>query len=254
MRRAARLATRAYREKTGEFLVEGPLTVGEAMAEPGRVVEVFATEQALTTHSELVSAAGTGGVPINVVDDDVIEAISDTVTPQGVVARAKQVSTRITDLTVQSINLALVAVDVRDPGNAGSLARVADAAGADALVLAGDCVDMHNPKSVRASAGSIFHLPIVVEHHIDTVLETLRHNGLRILAAEGTGDISLFSQELDLSQPTAWVVGNEAHGLARSGEAISGLSVRVPIFGQAESLNLAAAAAICLYASAKERR
>jgi TrmH family RNA methyltransferase len=134
--------------------------------------------------------------------------------------------------------------------------RTADAAGADAVLLTGDSVDPYNGKCVRATAGSLFHLPVSVGASVDADLPALRRSGLRVLAADGHGDLDL-DEAVDggvLDGPTAWVFGNEAWGLPGSTRALCDDVVRVPIHGRAESLNLATAAAVCLYASARARR
>ena len=184
------------------------------------------------------------------VDDAVVADIADAVTPQGIVARCRSVLQTL-DALPAAARLVAVGVDVRDPGNAGSIIRAADAAGADVVVLAGDCVDPLNPKAVRATVGSMFHLPVIVDRDLTAVVAALREGGMRLLAADGGGEVSLF--DADLSGPTAWIFGNEAHGLGATAD-LADASVAIPIYGRAESLNLATAAAVCLYASASAQR
>jgi len=152
--------------------------------------------------------------------------------------------------------LVAVGVQVRDPGNVGTLIRTADAAGADAVVLSAESVDPHNPKAVRASVGSLFHLPITVEADIVTAAKSWREQGLQVLAADGYGssDLDECVDDGTLAKPSVWLFGNEAHGLPDGFDAIVDRSVKVPIYGRAESLNLATAAAVCLYASATGQR
>jgi TrmH family RNA methyltransferase len=149
-----------------------------------------------------------------------------------------------------------VCAEVRDPGNAGTVIRCADAMGAGAVVLAGASVDPHNGKAVRASAGSVFHLPVVVEPDSAGAVRRLRAAGLRVLAADGYGDLDLddATDQGLLAPPTAWLFGNEAHGLPEELAELADHRVRIPIHGRAESLNLATAAAICLHASARAHR
>ena len=245
---ARRLATRAFRVKTGEFLAEGPQAVREALAEPGVVIEVFATVDATERYPELVGQAPDW----HVVTDDVVEAVADSVTPQGLVARCHSVLTTLEDVPVDA-RLVVVCAEIRDPGNLGAVIRCADAAGAAAVVVAGESVDPLNPKVVRATAGSLFHLPIAVEDDVPAVIATLQSRGAQVLAADGAGDTGLFDADLDLAAPTAWVMGNEAHGLRDEWAALADRVVPVPILGRAESLNPATAAAVCLYASAREQ-
>ena len=149
-----------------------------------------------------------------------------------------------------------VLAEIRDPGNAGTVLRTADAAGAGAVVFAGDAVDPYNGKCVRASAGSLFHVDLVRDRDPAAVVAALRAAGLRVLAATGYGDTDLddLADAGGLAAPTAWLFGSEAHGLPDALLAAADARVRVPLHGRAESLNLAAAAAVCLYASARALR
>ena len=253
VKHARRLGRRAFRATAAQFLAEGPQAVREALREPRVVHEVFATSDAGERHVDLREAARTAGVAWHTVDDVVLAEVADAVTPQGVVAVCHDVVHDLSHLP-SAPRLVLVCHEIRDPGNVGAVIRCADAAGADAVVLTGDCVDPQNPKAVRASAGSLFHLPVVVHREHDDVAERLRAAGVRLLATTGAGSLDLFDQRLDLASPTAWILGNEAQGLPADVVAASDDAVAVPILGRAESLNLATAAAVCLYASAKEQR
>lgn len=245
---ARRLATRAFRTKTGEFLAEGPQAVREALAERDVVIEVFATVDATERYPELVGLAETW----HVVTDNVVEEIADSVTPQGLVARCRSILTTLDDVP-EDARLVVVCAQIRDPGNLGAVIRCADAAGAAAVVVAGDSVDPLNPKVVRSTAGSLFHLPIAVERDVEATIAELQRRGCQVLAADGAGDTGLFDDDLDLAAPTAWLMGNEAHGLPAEWSAAADRVVHVPILGRAESLNLATAAAVCLYTSAREQ-
>ncbi|MFJ1461600.1 TrmH family RNA methyltransferase [Nocardia sp. N2S4-5] len=154
-------------------------------------------------------------------------------------------------MALAGARLLAVPVEISDPGNAGTLIRVADAVGADGVVLAGDSVDPHNGKCVRACAGSLFHVPLARERDTDSVLTDLRTAGITILATTARGEVDLDDADEILRHPVAWLFGNEAHGLPPSVAAQADHRIRIPIHGRAESLNLAAAAAICLYASSR---
>ncbi len=216
--------------------------------------EVFATAAATEQHSSLQSSAEAGAIAWNVVTDDVVEAIADTVQPQGVVARCAAIDQSLDDLLAASPSFVVVCADIRDPGNAGAVIRAADAAGAEGVIFAGDSVDPYNPKSVRATVGSLFHLPIVIDKDLAGVVLKLQGAGLQILAADGRGSTGLYDDALDLSAPTAWLMGNEAWGLPAEVRESADVVVAVPIYGRAESLNLATAAAVCLYATAQARQ
>jgi TrmH family RNA methyltransferase len=218
----------------------------------GRVHELFATPTAAARNSVILEQARAAGVTVSEITDRAAELLSETVTPQGLVAVCDTVDVPLQAALSESPQLVAVLVGVSDPGNAGTVLRVADAAGAAAVVFTGDAVDPHNGKCVRASTGSLFHLPVVREPSPPAVFDACRAAGLRVLAADGAAQASL--DDADLSGPTAWVFGNEAHGLPAELVDAADEAVRVPIYGAAESLNLATAAAVCLYASARARR
>lgn len=252
VRAAAKLAKKNQRSETGLFIVEGPQAVSEVLAHrPELVVEVFCTPTALERHPALQRSAEAARVRLEQATDAVLEVIADTVTPQGVVAVCRQFPVSLDDVVAARPRLVAVLEEVRDPGNAGTIIRVADAAGADAVVLTGTSVDVFNPKTVRATTGSLFHLPVVVGVPLESTLERLRSAGLRVLAADISGDdlLGVRSEGL-LDGPTAWLFGNEARGLTAEQLELADRAVIVPIYGRAESLNLATAAAVCLYESA----
>ncbi|HET8643227.1 MAG TPA: RNA methyltransferase [Pseudonocardiaceae bacterium] len=251
---ARKLHRRAERLETGRFLVEGAQAVREAVsAGPVEVFELFATEAAASRHPDLLAAAVGRGARVSSISERAAAALSDTTTPQGILAVCATVTVPLADVLAPAPRLVAVLVGVADPGNAGTVIRAADAAGAGAVVLTGDSVDPHNGKCVRASAGSLFHLPIAVERDQAATLGALRAAGLRLLATDAGADIDL-ETATGLERPTAWLFGSEAHGLPPSVLAEADDVVAVPIYGRAESLNLATAAAVCLYRSASAQR
>jgi TrmH family RNA methyltransferase len=211
------------------------------------VSDVLVTETAQARFVGLLADA-----PVHVITDKAAKALSETVTPVGLFAVCTLPEVRLTDVLGADPRLVLVAVETSEPGNAGTLIRIADALGADAVVLAGDSVDPYNGKCLRASAGSIFALPVLVEPDVHALVATLRQAGLSILATTLDGELSL--DDADLTGPTAWVFGSEAHGLSTELAALADARVRIEMPGSAESLNIAAAAAICLYQSARAQR
>jgi TrmH family RNA methyltransferase len=257
---ARKLLRRASRERAGRFLVEGSQAVHAALAAAldggSRVFELFATAEALERHSDLEDQARSLGVPVNLVSDRAAAALSETVTPQGLIAVCGLLYVPVEQALAGTPELVVVLVESADPGNTGALIRVADAAGADAVVLAGDGVDPHNGKSVRASAGSLFHLPLTPVRDVGAALAECRRRGLRLLAATAGGelDLDVAADDGTLLRPSAWLFGNEAHGLPSDVIAAADHRVSVPIHGRAESLNLATAAAVCIYASARAQR
>ncbi|NMM16063.1 MAG: RNA methyltransferase [Cellulomonas sp.] len=261
------LVGRSARSRSGRFLVEGPQGVREAIhCAPEHVRDLYVTLAAAERYAGIVSDAVAARVRVHTVAVDVLEAMSGDA--QGVLAVLDASEATLTDVLATRPRLVAVLARVRDPGNAGSVIRAADAAGADAVLLTEASVDVHNPKVVRSTAGSLFHLPVVTGLSLVDAVTALRSAGLAILAADGSGDYDLDdlldvagpsgngrpSGAPDLSQPTAWVFGNEAWGLPEHDRALSDAVVRVPIRGRAESLNLATAATVCLYASARAQR
>ena len=258
---ARRLVRAKGRAEAGEFLAEGPQAVREALAlgsglDGGPVVSVYVAAGSREPHAELMAAASKAGVPVSVLTDDVAAQLSETVSPQGIVAVCRRVDVPLAGLLGQAPRLVAVLAAVRDPGNAGTVLRTADAAGAGGVVLTSESVDVYNGKCVRATAGSLFHLPVSIGAPVTEVVAEARAAGLRVLAADGAGAADL-DDEIDsgrLALPTAWVFGNEAWGLPEDVRAMCDSVVRIPIHGRAESLNLASAAAVCLYASARAHR
>ena len=207
---------------------------------------MFATVEATERYALWRDAA-----PVwSVVDDRALASLSDSVTPAGVVAVCRFLDVQLPARP----RLVAICADVRDPGNAGTVIRTADAAGADGVVLAGSSVDAYNPKTVRASVGSLFHLPVVVEPDVAAAVAAARASGLTVLAADGDGETSLDDAGELLGRRTAWLFGNEAWGLPPEVAALADHRIRIPIHGRAESLNLSTAAALCLYASASAHR
>lgn len=179
--------------------------------------------------------------------------LSDTVTPQGVVAVCKRLDHDLADL--RDAKLVVICAQVRDPGNAGTVIRCADAFGADGVILTSGSVEIHNPKTVRSTVGSLFHLPIVTGIGLADAVAHVKAMGMQVLAADGGGDqLDLLAADGGLSGPTAWIMGNEAWGLPVEDAELADRVVAVPMWGSAESLNLSSAAAICLYQTASAQR
>ena len=253
VKEARKLSRRSVRSERRLFLADGPKAVEAALGTPGCVVEVFATPEATGRYAGLAGAAQAAEAAWALVDERALASLSDSVTPAGVVGVCRFLDRPLADLLGAAPAPRLVAVlaDVRDPGNAGTVVRCADAAGADLVVLAGTSVDPYNAKTVRASVGSLFHLPFAVERDAEAAVSALRAAGLTVLATAGDGEVSLYDAPVDV--PTAWLFGNEAHGLPGGLAALADHRVSIPIHGRAESLNLSTAAALCLYESARPR-
>lgn len=318
VKEVARLAGRPSRSRRREFLAEGPQAVREALrlhldrlgaGSQGVVVDVYATTEALDRHADIAEVFDRDDAPpVRLVTADVLAAMSSTVTPQGFVAVCAFVDVPLEEVLASTPRLVAVLVEVRDPGNAGTIIRAADSAGADAVILTGASVDPYNPKTVRSTVGSLFHLPLVIGVELGGLIDRLRDTGLTVLAADGYGPTSLDDLQdasaarrfvarqdasaarrfgamrddrqdkpgsgqnagLDASvsddEPAepgstvrledagAWLFGNEAQGLPADVIAAADARVAVPIYGNAESLNVGTAATVCLYASARAQR
>jgi RNA methyltransferase, TrmH family len=251
----AKLAKKSRRKEAGLFLVEGPQAVGELLRHwDNRVVDVFITDRAKTKHPELVGAALAAGIELEAVTEDVLEQMADTQTPQGVIAVASIPRVNLAEGVGPSPRMVVLLDQVRDPGNVGAIIRVADAVGADAVIFVGDCVDPYNAKVVRATTGSMFHLPLIQEEHLSNTVAAIRALGVQVFAADMAGQSLPAISRQDLAQPTAWIFGNEAHGVSDEALALADRRVAVPQYGEVESLNLATAAAVCLYQSAFAQR
>jgi RNA methyltransferase, TrmH family len=252
---ARQLGKKAFRERGRSFLAEGPQAVREALRQPGVLTELFVTSQGAGRHPELVAEAASQGAAVHEISGEVMGEVAQTITPQGLVGVCRFVDVSLASLLEQPPRLVAVLANVRDPGNAGTVLRTADAAGADAVIFSAASVDPYNSKCVRSSAGSLFHLPVVAGAPIAETVGRLRESGIQVLAADGSATRVLDGADgPDLTRPTAWLFGNEAWGLPDDLLALADTAVAVPIYGRAESLNLAAAAAVCLYASARRLR
>jgi TrmH family RNA methyltransferase len=250
VRGVAKLTKKDARSSTGLFLLEGPQGLKEALDRPKLIVELYATEDALERYPDLFERAENARILVQLVSEPVLKALTDTTTPQGIVAVCEQIDVTLQDIIAAKPKLVALLANIRDPGNAGTVLRAADAAGADAVIFSANSVDVYNPKVVRSTTGSLFHLPFAVDVEIDDAISALKAAGLQVFAANGGGDeIPALSAEV-LAKATTWVFGNEAWGFEQSTLEQVDRQVAVPIYGAAESLNLATAASICLYASA----
>ncbi|MDN6431903.1 TrmH family RNA methyltransferase [Corynebacterium flavescens] len=244
---AAKLHRAAARKKAGRFLIEGENAVDAAVS-TGAATDIFVTEHAAEKFSDILTAAGYMDVYVHPITDKAARHLADTVKTTGLFALCKPVLWSVGKILAGKPRLVSVPVETAEPGNAGTLIRTSDAMGADGVIFAGDTVDPLGSKVARASAGSLFHVPVARDNNIKDVLGQLRAAGLQILATAADGEVDLADAEL--AQPTAWLFGNEAHGLGELAQEAD-VRVRIPLRGRAESLNLATAASICLYESAK---
>ncbi|WP_449278679.1 TrmH family RNA methyltransferase [Leucobacter sp. GX24907] len=255
VKRVAALARKRERRSQGRFIIEGPQAVREALTYATESIDVvYATMDAAAWQFEVDRLASDAGIVIERVTPAVLAAMAETVQPQGVIAVARTWDTSLSD-AMEDARLVAVLHEVRDPGNAGAVLRAADACGADAVVFAGEAIDPFHPKVVRSTTGSLFHLPVAVASSLDEVVSAVRAAEITTLAADVRGDDLLEARaEGALEGRIAWVFGNEAHGLSDEHRAQLDRSLKLPIFGRAESLNLATAASVLLYETAFAQR
>ncbi|WP_228266376.1 TrmH family RNA methyltransferase [Ornithinimicrobium ciconiae] len=268
------LGRRAVRQRQGLFVVEGPQAVRELLSYAGHAAsDLYLTSSSAERHTGIVELAeglsaqsaetvrrpesasrqdpGRRRLRIHLCSDEVLAAMTDTAHPQGMIAVATPIDVPLAEtLSAVGDGFVVVLTNVRDPGNAGTVLRAADAFGAAAVLVSDASVDIYNPKVVRSTVGSLFHLPVSVGTPIPELLAACQQAGLRVLAADGSGETSL--PDVDLSVPHAWVMGNEAWGLESEVRDLCDNVVSIPIV-RAESLNLAMAATVCLHASASAR-
>ncbi|WP_125099778.1 TrmH family RNA methyltransferase [Leucobacter chromiireducens] len=255
VKKAAALARKKERQVQGRFLVEGPQAVRELLAHRPELAEVvFATMGTEPWQHEIDRLASDAGVALERVTEPVLAAMAETITPQGVIAVARTWEATLAE-TFAGARLVAIMHEVRDPGNAGAVLRAADAAGADAVVFAGESIDPFHPKVVRSTTGSLFHLPVAVAPDLAAAVDAARAAGLTTLAADVRGD-ELLAARADgvLAGPVAWVFGNEARGLTEAERVLTDRSLKLPIYGAAESLNLATAASVLIYETAFAQR
>ena len=245
---AVKLQRRPERTASGRFLAEGPNLV-EAAVRCGLVERILATESAAQRYAAVLQ-----GVSVTTVTDRAMKALSETVTPAGLVAVCRTPRTGLAEVLAADPELVVVAADISDPGNAGTLIRLADAMGAAAVVFAGDTVDPFNGKCLRSSAGSIFAVPVVAVPDTAELIDALRGSGMQVFATALDGELSLDDAEALLGARTAWVFGSEAHGLPEQVAARADHRIVIPMSDGTDSLNVAVAAAICLYQSARAQR
>lgn len=254
VKEARRLLRRRDRTALRRFLADGPKAIEGALGVDGCVQEIFATPEAAQEYADMLATS-----PVSLVDERAIDALSDSVSPAGLVAVCTPLDVPVAQVFTQSGPQATVVIcaDVRDPGNAGTIIRTADAVGAAGVVLAGDSVDAYNPKTVRASVGSLFHLPVALDRDPAAVVVAARAAGFVVLAADGHGEVGLFGAADPatglLRGRVAWLFGNEAWGLPEELATLADHRVSIPMVGRAESLNLSTAAAVCLYAGLQAR-
>ncbi|WP_313811790.1 RNA methyltransferase [Glutamicibacter sp.] len=270
----ARLANRKGRENSGQFLVEGPQAVREALrahgAQQDLVRAVYTVPGFIESHTEFEALLREARVTPRLVTGEVLLAMADTQSPQGILAVVSMHQPELSEILAAKPQLIAVLCRVQDPGNAGTILRAADAAGADAVVLTKGSVDIYNPKAVRSTVGSLFHLPVLSNIEFEHLVAAAKATDIQVLAADGYAAHNLdelqdravlrahhpegshpSQNEPVLEARSMWLFGNEGQGLDEQEKDAADFRVAVPLYGVAESLNVGTAATVCLYGSAR---
>ena len=247
---AALVNNKSARDKAGLFTVEGAKFVGE-IKDCAAVERIFVSESFAAVH-DIGIYRGIARDTVTVADN-VYKKLSDVVNPQGITAVCRKPSYKLDDLLdgADSGALLLVLEETNDPGNLGTMIRTADAAGATGVILCAGCADIYNPKAIRASAGSVFHLPFITGADIVTALNELKKRKIRTFAAHLSGTKNYY--DCRFNEACAAVIGNEARGLSGTAANMADELIKIPLLGRAESLNASAACGIILYEALKQR-
>jgi len=251
IRQYRRLRKRNFRYREGKFLVEGRQCVVEALSGRHQPECLICSDRGVEVMSAYADVINERGIPCYSAAEEVMATLSATVTPQGIIAVMPLLHEDIQSMIEGSPATILIANRVRDPGNLGNMVRIADASGAGGIVVCAESADPYNAKTVRSTAGSLFHLPLTIGQDLAEATRNLRDAGYAVLAADAHSGTDLWDTEWP--GRLALVMGNEAWGMPREEEAVVDGLVRIPLLGHAESLNVSAAAAVLLYEAARRR-
>lgn len=246
------LLQRKNREVEGKFLIEGLRFVEEAVQAEASIEDIIVSPEFTKKHGQLLRNLPVE-LPITFIAHSLFKKITGTENPQGIAALVEKQRFQIEDLLDAPAAFILVAEQLQDPGNLGTLIRTADAAGLSGIILTKGTVDLYNPKVLRSTMGSLFHVPILTEVSITDAFTMLRDKGIRLYAAD-TSTEAVDYIKTDFSGPVALIIGNEAKGIsAESRQGVDQL-VRIGMPGRAESLNAAVAAGIILFEAVRQRQ
>lgn len=242
------LQTRARaRKDSRQFVAEGFRMVSEAPAD--RIVSIYASETFARCNSGYMS---TIQVPYEMVSDNVFAQMSDTRTPQGILAVIKMAEYGIGDIIAHDKGLYVIVENLQDPGNLGTIIRMSEAAGVDGIIMSPNTVDIYNPKTIRSTMGSLYRVPFVYADDFAGTLEQMKSKGVELYAAHLEGSVEY--TDPDYTKASAFVIGNEGNGLTDAVTNICSNRIRIPMAGKVESLNAAIAASVLTFEAARQRR
>ena len=255
------LKLKKYRELRKEFFVEGARIVKEALMSSAEIKEIIISEKASENEdiAETICMAIKLGCDIYTVSETVFKSISETTNPQGILATIKMADYDLEEMIIaKSIDVCkcdkyfVILDEIKDPGNMGTIIRTADAAGFNGVIVSKGCVDVYNPKVLRSTMGSIFHIPINLSQDLSYALKEIKSQNIRVYAAHTKGN--LYYYEADMTQSTAIVIGNEAFGISDKTMESADELISIPITGRAESLNASVAAGILMYEPLRQKK
>ncbi|HHV29411.1 23S rRNA (guanosine(2251)-2'-O)-methyltransferase RlmB [Acetivibrio mesophilus] len=246
IREVKALKQKKYREEKGMFFIEGIRFVEEALKEGVQIHKILVSDKLAdtTSGSEILEKVNNGGYSVFELPHKLFVEVSDTQNPQGILAVLD-----IKDYNIEDIwdnkNFFIILDSIQDPGNMGTIIRTADAAGATGVIVSKGCVDVYNPKVLRSTMGSVFHVPICLSEDIFKVMDSMKKRGVKICASHLEGNCDYF--ELGYKKDIAIIIGNEANGISEEVKNYADVLVRIPMPGRAESLNASVAAGILMY-------
>jgi RNA methyltransferase, TrmH family len=247
------MGRRSSRLEEGVFVLESPKTLDEALDAAWPIECIYVCDGA--DHPVLYRAAD-AGIPIVLIDQGALDSVSDTVSPQPILATARLIGSALDALRspLQTGGFVIVGVEIQDPGNVGTMIRTAEAAGACGIVFTKGSADVTNPKVVRAAAGSLFHLPIVADFDAPSLLTQIHDWGVVSWASAMLGEGVVPFEQADLISGCALLMGNEANGLSPEIAGSCSRSITIPMAGDTESLNVAIATGVLAFEAARQRR
>lgn len=240
-------AQKSYRQKTNSFIIEGQRLVFDAIAAKAQAQLLLISSSFDTTQLQEVL----DNLKIIRVPDKLFNTVSDTQTPQGILAVVMAKAYSLSDILTVQNPLILFCDNVTDPGNLGTIIRTADAAGANGVILSKGCVELYNPKTIRSTMASVFNIPVIYAEDSVVMLRRLKEIGISIAVGELTAELSY--NKVNMKKGLAITVGNEANGVSSSVIAEADIRLKIPMPGRAESLNVAAAASIMMYEAVRQR-
>ncbi|WP_411345261.1 TrmH family RNA methyltransferase [Paenibacillus sp. WLX1005] len=247
----AQLLEKKHRDKQEKFIIEGIHLVSEALRSDWDIQYiVYDTDKGIPAELREDISTYSGGAQYVAVSQAVLEKCTDTKTPQPVFAIVYKRNALLSTLLTDEQGIVMVLDGVQDPGNVGTIIRSADASGAKGIVLGKGCADLYNPKTIRSTMGSLFHLP-VLESDLTEVLPAARKQGARLISTSLQGSTSCY--EYDFHSGAWIVIGNEGKGISEQTAALVEEHVLIPMQGQAESLNAAMASTVLLFEAMRQR-